>query len=74
MQDIATRKRHTARPGNFNLSNDKKSPPNSGTIFTNMTIISVVMSSAAKVELGAKHLHAKETIYLRQILFKMGPP
>jgi hypothetical protein len=39
---------------------------------TNATIIKVVMSSAAEVELGALFLNAKEVVYLRQILTKMG--
>jgi hypothetical protein len=50
--------------GNFFLSNDKKLPPNIGTILTNTTIIKAVMSSAAKAELGALYLNAKEAIYL----------
>ncbi len=32
------------------------------------------MSSAAKAELGALYLNAKEAVYLRQILTKMGHP
>ncbi len=32
----------------------------------------VVMSSAAEAELGALVLHAKEAVYLRQILTEMG--
>ncbi len=32
------------------------------------------MSSAAKAELGALFLNAKEAVYLRQILTKMGHP
>ncbi len=32
------------------------------------------MFSAAEAELGALYLNAKETVYLQQILFKMGHP
>jgi hypothetical protein len=38
------------------------------------TIIKNVMSSAVKAELGALYINAKETVYLRQILPKMGHP
>jgi hypothetical protein len=60
--------------GHFPLSNDDKFPPNNGAILTNATIIKAVMSSAAKAELGALFLNAKEAVYLRQILSKMGHP
>jgi hypothetical protein len=39
-----------------------------------VTIIKAVLSSAAKAELGALYLNAKEAVYLRQILIKMGHP
>ena len=58
--------------GHFFLSNDEKFPPNNGAILTIATIINVVMSSAAKAELGALFINAKETVYLRQILEEMG--
>ncbi len=41
---------------------------------TNATIIKAVMSSAAEAELGALFLNAKEEVYIRQILTKMGHP
>ena len=41
---------------------------------TNATIIKAVMSLAAEAELGALFLNAKEGVYLRQILTKMGHP
>jgi hypothetical protein len=40
----------------------------------NTTIIKAVMSSAAKAELGALYLNAKEAVYQRQILEEMGYP
>jgi hypothetical protein len=58
--------------GHFFLSNNDKFPPNNGAIMTNATIIKSVMSSAAEAELGALFLNAKEGVYLRQILTKMG--
>jgi hypothetical protein len=39
---------------------------------TSATIIKAVMSLAAEAELGALFLNAKEGVYLRQILTKMG--
>jgi hypothetical protein len=41
---------------------------------TNATIIKMVMLSAAELELGALFLNAKEGVYLRQILTKIGHP
>jgi hypothetical protein len=60
--------------GHFFLSNKDKFPPNNGAIFTNATIIKAVMASAAKAELGALYLNAKEVVYLQQILIEMGHP
>ncbi len=51
--------------GHFFLSNNNKIPPNNGAIHMNSTIIKAVMSSAAKAELGALYLNAKESVYLR---------
>jgi hypothetical protein len=58
----------------FSYPTTKKSPPNNGAILMNTTIIKAVMSSAAEAELGALYLNAKEAVYLRQILSKMGHP
>ncbi len=58
----------------FFLIKWKKIPPNNGTILTNATIIKALMSSAAKAELGALFLNAKEAVYLWQILYEMGHP
>jgi hypothetical protein len=60
--------------GHFFLSNNDQFPPNNGAILTTATIIKAVMSSAAEAELGALFLNAKEGIYSRQILTKMGHP
>jgi hypothetical protein len=60
--------------GQFFLSNNKKFPPNNGTILPNVTIIKAVMSSAAEAKLGALYLNAKEAVYLCQILSKIGHP
>jgi hypothetical protein len=66
-------KKGRSRAGrHFFLSNNNDSPHNNGAILTNTTIIKAVMSSAAEAELGALYLNAKEAIYLRQILHKMG--
>ncbi len=60
--------------GHFLLSNNDPTPPNNGAILTFTTIMKNVMSSAAEAELGALYLNAKETVYLRQILHKIGHP
>jgi hypothetical protein len=60
--------------GHFFLSNEDKFPPNNDATFTNATIIKAVMASAAKAELGALYLNAKEAVYLQQILIEMGHP
>ncbi len=56
------------------LSNNDQLPPNNGAIMTNATIIKAVMSLAAEAELGALFSNAKEAVYLRQILTKIGHP
>jgi hypothetical protein len=60
--------------GHFSLSNGENFPQNNGAILTNATIIKAVMSSAAKAELGALYLNAKEAVYLQHILDEMGHP
>ena len=60
--------------GHFFLSSNTPLPPNNGAILTIAQIIRAVMSSAAEAELGALFINAKEAIYLRQILTKMGHP
>ncbi len=50
--------------GHFFLLNDDEFPPNNGAILTVATIIKAVMSSAAKAELGALYLNAKEAVYI----------
>jgi hypothetical protein len=58
--------------GHFSLSNNEQFPPNNGAIMTNATLIKAVMLSAAEAELGALFLNAKEGVYIRRILTKMG--
>jgi hypothetical protein len=60
--------------GHFFLSNDDEFPPNNGAILTVATIMKSVMLSAAEAELGALYINAKEAVYIRQILIKMGHP
>jgi hypothetical protein len=75
MPDTAIRRMHAAEQEDiFPYKATKKFPPNNGTILTNATIIKAVMSSAAKARLGTLFLNAKEAVYLRQILSKMGHP
>jgi hypothetical protein len=56
------------------LSNQDENPSNISAILTTATIIKAVMTSAAKAELGAIILNAKEAVYPWQILTKMGHP
>ena len=60
--------------GHFSLSDNVGNPPNNGTILTIATNIKAATSSAAEAELGALYLNAREALYLRQILTKMGHP
>jgi hypothetical protein len=60
--------------GHFFLSVDENFPLNNGAILTNATIIKAVMSLAAEAKLGALYNNAKDAVYLRQILDKMGHP
>jgi hypothetical protein len=60
--------------GHFFLSHDVPNPPNNEAILNIAQIIKAVMSSAAEAELGALFINAKEAVYIRQILAKMGHP
>jgi hypothetical protein len=66
------KKARSQASGHFYLSNNNPTPPNNGAILTVATIMKNVMSSAAETELGALYLNAKETVYLQQILCKIG--
>ena len=60
--------------GHFFLSNNDPSPPNNGAILNVAQIIKSVMSSAAEAELGALYINAREAVYIRLILERMGHP
>ncbi len=60
--------------GHFYLSNDVPYPPNNGAILNITKVIDVVISSAAKAELGALFMNAREVVYLQRILAEMGHP
>jgi hypothetical protein len=68
------KKLHSRAGGHFFLSNKDEFPPNNGAIFTNATIIKVVMASAAKAELGVLYLNAKKAVYLQKNLIEMRHP
>jgi hypothetical protein len=68
------KKLHCRAGGHFFLSNGDEFPPNNGAILTVVTIIKGVMSSVVEAELGALYLNAKEAVYIRQILTRMGHP
>jgi hypothetical protein len=56
----------------FYLSNDVPYPRNNGAILNIAKVIEVVISSAAEAELGVLFMNAREAVYLRRILAKMG--
>ena len=56
------------------MSNNAPHPPLNGPILIVAQIIKVVMSSAAKAELGALYINARNAVYIRQILEEMGHP
>ena len=50
--------------GHFHMSNNVEHPPNNRAVLNIAQIIKAVMSSAAKVELGAIFNHAREAVYI----------
>ena len=58
--------------GHFFMSSNNVHPPNNGAILNVAHIIKNVMSSAAKAELGALYIMAREAIYIRIILNELG--
>ena len=58
--------------GHFFLSNNTDILPNNGAIFNIAHIIKHVMSSATEAELAALSITAREAVYIRIILDKMG--
>ena len=60
--------------GHFFMSNNSPIPPNNGAILNIAQIIKGVMSSAAEAELGALYINAREAVYIRLILERMGHP
>eukprot|EP00804_Cyclotella_cryptica_P026849 CCRYP_019899-RA/>CCRYP_019899-RA protein AED:0.06 eAED:0.06 QI:0/-1/0/1/-1/1/1/0/309 len=60
--------------GHFILSEDDSSPRNNGAILTLAQIIKLVMSSAAKTELSALYINAREAVPQRHLLNELGHP
>ena len=58
----------------FFLSNNNTFPPNNGTIHNTAQIIKAVISSAAKVEVGALYINAKLVAPVHQMLHELGHP
>ena len=58
--------------GHFFLSNNASIPPNNGAILNIAHVIKHVMSSATEAELAALYIMAREAVYIRIILTKMG--
>ena len=66
---------HAAASGDtFSCRRLQIPPPNNGAILNITQIIKAVMSSAARAELGALFINAKEAVYIQQILTKMKHP
>jgi hypothetical protein len=58
--------------GHFFCSEDSKNLRNNGAVHNVSKILKAVMSSAAKVELGALYINARKTAPMRQLLVEMG--
>jgi hypothetical protein len=71
---ILKRNQGVKRGDIFSNQTKMNSPPNNGAILTLSTMVKAVVSSAAKAELGALYLNAKEAAYLCQVLAEMNHP
>jgi hypothetical protein len=58
------KKSRSQAEGHFFMSNNDELPSNNGAILTLAIIINAVMTLAAKAELGAIYLNAKEAVYI----------
>jgi hypothetical protein len=58
--------------GHFYCSSNMDDPPNNGAVLNISKILKAVMSSAAKAELGALYINAREAIPMRHLLKEMG--
>jgi hypothetical protein len=58
--------------GHFFCFSNVDDPPNNGAVLNISKILKAVMSSAAKAELGALYINAREAIPMRHLLEKMG--
>jgi hypothetical protein len=56
----------------FFCSSDVDDPPNNGAVLNISKILKTIMSSAAKAELGAFYINAREAIPMQHILKEMG--
>jgi hypothetical protein len=56
------------------MSSNTKDPSNNGVVLNIAQIIKSMMSSAAKAELGALYVNAREAIPQRQLMEEMGHP
>ncbi len=68
------RKSQSRAEGHFYLLSNVPYPPNNGAIPNIAKVIDAVVSSSAEAELGALFINAREAVYLRHILVKMGHP
>jgi hypothetical protein len=58
--------------GHFFCSKDSKNPRNNNAVHNISKILKVIMSSAAKAELGALHINARKAVPMHQLLKEMG--
>ena len=63
---------HIRAGGHFLLSTDSSVPHNNGAVLNIAHIIKHVMSSATEADLAALYIVAREAVYIRIILNKMG--
>ena len=56
------------------MSRDCDSPPFNGAVLKIAQIIKLVMTSAAKAEIGAMYINAREAVPTRKTLIEMGHP
>eukprot|EP00804_Cyclotella_cryptica_P017470 CCRYP_017391-RA/>CCRYP_017391-RA protein AED:0.38 eAED:0.38 QI:0/0/0/1/1/1/2/0/219 len=71
---LSETKAHSRAGGHIFLSENDPSPRNNGAMLILAQIIKPVMSSAAKAELGALYINAREVIPQRHLLNELGHP
>jgi hypothetical protein len=71
---LSEAKAHSQAGGHFFMSSNTKDPSKNEAVLNMAQIIILVMSSAAKAELGALYVNPRNAIPQRQLLEEMGHP